>query len=45
MAHLCLAESLTNGALDLAAIAQLNDALDVEDENRVRIEEHVKRGR
>lgn len=34
--HLCLYESLKNGALDLADIALLNEAIDVEAENEYR---------
>jgi hypothetical protein len=33
---LCRFESLTNGALDLADIGLMNEALDVEDENQRR---------
>ena len=33
-------ESLIDGTLDLADVATLNDALDVRDENRFRVEEY-----
>lgn len=35
---LCKYESLLDGTLGLAHLAEMNDALDVEDENRRRIE-------
>lgn len=34
------AESLLDGSVDLAYIALLNEALDVEQENRARLERH-----
>ena len=37
--QLCKYESLKNGDLDLYDMASLNEALDVEDENRARIAE------
>ena len=36
--HMCLYESLGNGALDLCDIALMNDALDVFDENERRVQ-------
>lgn len=36
---LCRYESLKDGTLDLADVALMNDALDVEEENQRRIEE------
>lgn len=39
MRGLCSYESLTNGAIDLCDIARMNDAIDIDDENRRRISE------
>ena len=36
---LCNYESLINGVLDLCDIARMNEALDVREENRARVEE------
>lgn len=36
---LCRYESLKNGDLDLADVAEMNDALDVQEENQRRYEE------
>jgi len=41
--HLCRYESLKDGTLDLYDIAEMNDALDVEDENQSRATEAAKR--
>lgn len=40
---MCLYESLENGALDLCAVAQMNEALDVDQENRIRIDEAMSK--
>lgn len=43
---MCLYESLESGAVDLMAVARMNSALDVDQENRARIDEWVnKNGR
>lgn len=39
MRGLCTYESLKNGAVDLCDIARMNDAIDIDDENRKRIAE------
>lgn len=39
MRNMCRYESLKNGELDLFDIAQMNEAIDVEEENRYRIAE------
>jgi hypothetical protein len=39
---MCRYESLINGALDLADVALMNDALDVQDENEERFREANK---
>jgi len=39
---MCRYESLINGALDLADVALMNDALDVQDENEERYREANK---
>lgn len=36
---LCRYESLEDGTLDLAALARMNEALDVDQENRARIDD------
>lgn len=38
---LCLMESLRDCTLDLADVAMLNEAIDVEEENRARLHEWV----
>lgn len=45
MRNMCRYESLKNGAVDLADIACMNEAIDVDDENRMRIAEWSKNGR
>lgn len=35
---MCLYESLIDGTLDLVHVAEMNDFLDVEEENRRRVE-------
>lgn len=42
MAHLCKYESLKDGTLDLADVALMNDALDVQNENEARAVEKAK---
>lgn len=42
---LCKYESLIDGTLDLEDIALLNEAIDVEAENRYRIEKVIPRGK
>lgn len=42
--QLVRAESLLDGSVDLEYIALLNEAIDVEDENRRRFEKAVKHG-
>lgn len=42
--QLIRAESLLDGSVDLEYIALLNEAIDVEDENRRRFEKAVKHG-
>lgn len=39
---LCTWESLVNGSLTLEDVANLNDALDVDDENQRRLQEREK---
>lgn len=39
---LCRYESLKDGTLDLCDIARMNEMLDVEDENRARVADHMK---
>lgn len=39
------AESLRDGSVDLEYIMLLNEALDVDGENRYRVEEAVRRGK
>lgn len=39
MSGMCRYESLKNGEIDLHDIARMNEALDVDDENRARISE------
>lgn len=39
----CRFESLKDGTMDLADIALLNDAADLQDENQRRAEEHAQR--
>lgn len=41
---LCRYESLKNGELDLSDVALMNEALDVEAENRYRAEHAPKKG-
>ncbi len=41
MRGMCRYESLKNGDLDLFDVAQMNEAIDVEEENRMRIAEKV----
>lgn len=40
---LCTYESLKNGAVDLCDIARMNEAIDVDEENRKRVTEWVER--
>lgn len=40
MRGLCKYESLINGAIDLCDIADLNDAISADDENKYRIERY-----
>lgn len=42
MHHLCMYESLKNCSLDLYDIARLNEAIDVDEENRARIAEATR---
>lgn len=42
LAKMCLYESLVNGSLDLADVALLNDALDVQGENERLYREATK---
>jgi hypothetical protein len=42
---MCHYESLSNGALDLADIALMNDALDASDENERRVQKANMPGR
>lgn len=41
---ICLYESLVDGTLDLCDVARINEALDVRDENRARVEEAMRDG-
>lgn len=43
--HLCRYESLLDGTLDLADLATLNELLDLEHENRRRLEDFYRRTR
>jgi hypothetical protein len=43
MNQLCRYESLLDCTLDLADIATLNEALDVQEENQRRVREHYNR--
>lgn len=47
MRSMCTYESLINGSVDLCDLARMNEALDVDDENRRRVSEwaQVKHGR
>jgi hypothetical protein len=45
LAGLCKYESLKDGSLDLADIALMNEALDVQAENQRRLEEALQRAR
>lgn len=40
---MCKYESLKNGSLDLVDVARMNEAIDVDEENRARVAEWVKR--
>lgn len=42
---ICHYESLKNGALDLEDFARMNDALNVRDENNLRLQEAANRDR
>lgn len=42
MRQLCKYESLLDGTLDLADLGRLNDAIEVDDENRARVAEWMK---
>lgn len=37
--HLCSYESLKDGSVDLADIARMNESIDVDNENRIRLTE------
>lgn len=39
---MCKYESLKDASLDLADVARMNDALDVEDENRARVADYMR---
>ena len=43
LSGLCKYESLTDGTLSLADVADMNDALDVKNENERRYCEYIKR--
>lgn len=43
MAGMCRYESLKDGAIDLADIARMNDALDVRDENQCRYQKATEK--
>jgi len=45
MSQLCRYESLLDCSLDLADVATLNEALDVQEENQRRVREHYDRMR
>jgi hypothetical protein len=44
-AGMCKAESIVDGTLDLEMIATLNEVLDIEQENQLRLEEWRERNR
>lgn len=42
---MCLYESLHNGVLDLNAVAEMNEWLNVEDANRALLQEAINKGK
>lgn len=43
MRGLCTYDSLKNGTVDLCDVARMNEAIDVDDENRKRVAEWVEK--
>lgn len=41
--HLCSYESLKDGSVDLADIARMNESIDVDNENRIRLTEWAEK--